>query len=573
MKRPKVPGDGGGTGKRPEVSGAAPEPGGAGLAPKAGGGTGKRPEGSEPAPESPQPGGAGLAPKPLGPASEPGGGTGKRPKGSEPAPKSGGGAGKRPKAPRPAPESPLPPPVELPGGVPPTPLREEADSRYRGRGVTMAFVDSGFFPHPDLTQPRDRILAYHDATGDEVPLYAPVESWHWHGTMTSVVAAGSGYLSAEVFRGIASEADVVLVKASSGGRVPWEAVAGGLRWLLENRERYRLRVVNVSLGVDDPEGEVLAAVTELIRQGVVVVAAAGNSLDLPESPGEIPEVITVGGYAQGSYGRDQHVTLYTSSFGLTPEGILKPELIAPAVRVASPILPGTPSQKRAEILVELRETPLEELPEAVRRLRQRLDLPLGLHRLPPQELRRRVLALCAEHKVVDRNYEHADGTSVAAPIVASVVAQMLEANPRLTPAQVKTLLVSTADRVARAPVERQGFGMLSARRALEVAQAGDLPLRVGFAPPRMLAGKLAFYLYEPEATSAHLAGDFNGWSTKKHPMTEVRPGLWRTTIHAPASGTYRYKFVVDGGRWVEDPANMRREPDGYGGMNAVVEVR
>lgn len=468
----------------------------------------------------------------------------------------------------------LPPPAQLPAGVPPTPLREEADPRFRGRGVTMAFVDSGFFPHPDLTQPRDRILAYHDATGDDVPLYAPVESWHWHGTMTTCVAAGSGYLSAEVFRGIASEADLVLVKASSGGSVPWKAVAAGLRWLCENRERYRLRVVNVSLGVADPKREIEAAVTDLLRNGVVVVAAAGNSLDLPESPGELPGVITVGGYAQGSYGRDQHVTLYTSSFGLTPEGVLKPELIAPAVRVASPILPGTPQQRRAELLVELREMPLERLPEAVHRLRHRMaDLPSDLHRYPPRELRRLVEALCAEHKVVDRNYEHADGTSVAAPIVSSVVAQMLEANPKLSPAQVKTLLVSTADRVARAPVERQGFGMLNARRALAVAQSEDLPVRVGFAPPRILAGKLAFYLYDPQVQSASLAGDFNGWSQTKHPMTEVREGLWRALIEAPASGTYRYKFVVDGHRWVEDPANMRREPDGYGGMNAVIEIR
>lgn len=467
----------------------------------------------------------------------------------------------------------LPPPAHLPGGVPPTPLREEADPRFRGRGVTIAFVDSGFFPHPDLTQPRDRILAYHDATGDDVPLYAPIESWHWHGTMTTCVAAGSGYLSAEVFRGIASEADLVLVKASSEGSVPWEAVAKALRWLCENRERYRLRIVNVSLGVEDPNREIEAAVGDLIRNGVIVVAAAGNSLDLPDTPGDLPDVITVGGYAQGSYGRDAHVTLYTSSYGLTPEGVLKPELIAPAVRVASPILPGTREQRRAEILVELRETPLDRLQEALKRLRPRLDLPYGLHHYPPREIKRMVDSLCAENKVVDRNYEHADGTSVAAPIVTSVVAQMLEANPLLNPAQVKTLLVSTADRVARAPVERQGFGMLNARRAVAVAQTGVLPARVGFAAPRIMAGKLAFYLYEPQAKSANLAGDFNGWSTTKTPMTEVREGLWRAAIEAPASGTYRYKFVVDGTRWVEDPANMRREHDGHGGMNAVIEVR
>lgn len=467
----------------------------------------------------------------------------------------------------------LPPPARLPGGVPPTPLREEADPRFRGRGVTLAFVDSGFFPHPDLVQPRDRIMAYFDAGGEDVPLYSPVEAWHWHGTMTACVAAGSGYLSAEVFRGIASEADLVLVKASAAGRIPSMAVATGLRWLLRERERLHLRIVNVSLGVEDREREVQAAVRDLVAAGVVVVAAAGNSPSAPECPGRVPEAITVGGYDQGSYGSEEYVDLYSSGFGLASGGVLKPELMAPAVRVASPLLPGTPQQRRAEILVHLRDLETARLPEEVLRLAPRLGLPRQLRDAPPEELRRLVNSLCMEHKVVDRNYEHADGTSVAAPIVSSVVAQMLEANPRLTPAQVRTLLVSAADRVTRAPVERQGFGMLNARRALALAEAGDLPQGAGFAPPRMVRGHLHFYLYDPEADSAAVAGDFNGWSSTRTPMRRVGPGLWRASLAAPASGVYRYKFVVDGWRWVEDPANMRREPDGYGGMNAVLQVR
>src|SRR5437773_5357420 len=40
-------------------------------------------------------------------------------------------------------------------GALPTPLRLHADPRYDGQGVTLALVDSGFYPHPDLTQPRN----------------------------------------------------------------------------------------------------------------------------------------------------------------------------------------------------------------------------------------------------------------------------------------------------------------------------------------------------------------------------------------------------------------------------------
>ena len=49
----------------------------------------------------------------------------------------------------------------------PTPLRMDADERFTGRGVTMAFLDSGFYAHPDLTEPRNRIVAYHSIFAEE----------------------------------------------------------------------------------------------------------------------------------------------------------------------------------------------------------------------------------------------------------------------------------------------------------------------------------------------------------------------------------------------------------------------
>src|SRR5262245_39669029 len=46
----------------------------------------------------------------------------------------------------------------------PTPVRLGASERLRGRGVTIAFLDAGFYAHPDLVTPEDRILAYVDVT-------------------------------------------------------------------------------------------------------------------------------------------------------------------------------------------------------------------------------------------------------------------------------------------------------------------------------------------------------------------------------------------------------------------------
>jgi hypothetical protein len=49
----------------------------------------------------------------------------------------------------------------------PTRVRLDADTVHTGRGVTIAFLDSGFYPHPDLTEPRNRIIAYKDLSDEE----------------------------------------------------------------------------------------------------------------------------------------------------------------------------------------------------------------------------------------------------------------------------------------------------------------------------------------------------------------------------------------------------------------------
>ena len=75
----------------------------------------------------------------------------------------------------------------------PTPVRLDADERFRGRDITIAFLDSGFYAHKDLTEPINRIVAYHsifpDTDDPEFLLKPDVASWH--GMMTSVVAGGN----------------------------------------------------------------------------------------------------------------------------------------------------------------------------------------------------------------------------------------------------------------------------------------------------------------------------------------------------------------------------------------------
>ncbi len=106
----------------------------------------------------------------------------------------------------------------------PTHVRLNADPYYTGKGVTLAFLDSGFYPHPDLLLPNKRIVAYKDLSNERpsLDLEQPAEPWQWHGTQTSVAAAGRGHLCDQVYRGFASEADLILVKASEKGGITEE---------------------------------------------------------------------------------------------------------------------------------------------------------------------------------------------------------------------------------------------------------------------------------------------------------------------------------------------------------------
>src|SRR5215467_16281123 len=125
----------------------------------------------------------------------------------------------------------------------PTPLRLNAPDEFRGRGVTIAFLDSGFYAHPDLTQPGNRILSYVNLVGESPSDLSKPDVSSWHGMMTSVVGAGNGYLSGGLYRGIASEADLVLIKVGSASRIRHEDITRGLRWVIENRARFNIRIV------------------------------------------------------------------------------------------------------------------------------------------------------------------------------------------------------------------------------------------------------------------------------------------------------------------------------------------
>ncbi|MFS8086772.1 MAG: S8 family serine peptidase, partial [Acidobacteriota bacterium] len=354
----------------------------------------------------------------------------------------------------------------------PTPLRMDADDRFTGRGVTMAFLDSGFFAHPDLKTPVDRILAYHSifaADGDVTSLDTN-DVASWHGMMTSVVAAGSGALSDGFYRGIASDSNVVLVKIGRTGRISEDQIRTGLEWVLAHREEYGIRVVNISAGGDFEESYLTNQLSQTVercaREGLVVVCAVGNAgmasghPVLP--PASAPSCIAVGGLDdQNSLDRARR-GMYRSSYGPTVDGLQKPEVIAPGIWVAAPILPRTPTAEEAELYTLLDTTPDDEL-RAVIEAHAGIDQDLDDAKTMPVPLLRQLITIkLREGNVINSHYKYVDGTSFAAPIVTSIIAQMFEANPQLTPGAVKSILLSTADRIVGAPALRQGYGVVNA---------------------------------------------------------------------------------------------------------------
>ena len=152
-------------------------------------------------------------------------------------------------------------------------------------------------------------------------------------------------------------------------------------------------------------------------------------------PASAPSVLTVGGLDDQNRLAFAGYDMYHSSYGPTVDGLQKPEVIAPGIWVAAPILPGTPDRGAGAAAVA-----------PGRRARRRAE---GHHPgAPGRGLRprrgrrassRRSSASSSAAKMKGNNvisgaYKHVDGTSFAAPIVASIAAQMIEANPALTPA-------------------------------------------------------------------------------------------------------------------------------------------
>ncbi len=527
---------------------------------------------------------------------------------------------------------------------------------FDGAGVTIGFLDSGYYPHPDLaaaplpaglaldrlTPRRWRALLEEAGTrfADYVDLAAGRSEqglhldglWDgqgvaWHGQMTTVLAAGSGRLSGGRYRGFAPGACLLPIRVGRGdGRIPESDILVGLEWLLAERrwERLGVRVLNISIGGDYPqtwhENPVCRAAERLAARGVLIVAAAGNR-PIPQllAPAQAPSVLTVGGVDDGNRPVDPRrvaLALYHHSHGVVggPHGLRrKPELLAPAAYLPGPVLPLSPIFREMQAIARLRET-LQNGADAstasgddlVAHWQRVLHTDAGDEEGVTgewmgdvwQAVRRRMNT----HKWVHACYQHVDGTSVAAAVVSGVAAQMLQANPSLSPGALRALLCETALPLPHLPAETQGAGLVQPTAAVAAAlrapggrlaglpHSGRLlgevelqkwadggrvalsaPPETGDATRRMLyVGLLA-----PAAARVSVTGSFNRWQPGLLPLEPAGGGWWHTLIPLPA-GTHAYRFwteMQDGShRWLPDPENPLRGESGYREAHSEVNV-
>jgi serine protease AprX len=240
---------------------------------------------------------------------------------------------------------------------------------------------------------------------------------------------------------IAPQANVVEVQAfNASGVGRYVDVIAGLDWIVANKQKYNIRVLNLSFGAppqsyywDDPLAQ---AVMAAWQAGIVVVAAAGNEGPAPMTinvPGNVPYIITVGALTDNytPYNLTDDRLASFSSTGPTYEGFVKPEMIAPGGHI-------TASMSSSSTLATI--DPNSMMP--------------------------------------GENLFTMSGSSMAAAVASGVAALMIQADPTLTPDTVKCRLLSSASPAVTSAgtlaysVFQQGAGLIDAVAAVNSSATG-----------------------------------------------------------------------------------------------------
>lgn len=284
---------------------------------------------------------------------------------------------------------------------------EEAHAAgIKGAGITAVVLDTGICLHPDY---RERILCFRDFVNGKKQCYDD----GLHGSHVSGILGGDGSCLQGKYCGIAPECQLIHLKVLDRfgqGRV--EDLLAAINWVIENQEKYQIRIMNISAGAtreDDEALKLIHAVERAWDAGVVVVVAAGNMGPEPMTitiPGNSRKVITVGASDEFRV-RPLKGNASYSGRGPTRECVCKPELTAPGTNIVS----------------------------------------------------------CSAAWQRGKYYQKKSGTSMAAPAVSGCVALLLSSEPELTNVEVKMRLKEAAADIGL-PFNRQGWGIPDLRKLL-----------------------------------------------------------------------------------------------------------
>ncbi|HEX5476201.1 MAG TPA: S8 family peptidase [Vicinamibacterales bacterium] len=315
---------------------------------------------------------------------------------------------------------------------------------YTGSGVVVAVLDSGIASHVALGA---HVIAHVDLVSDEPGVTGDPFG---HGTHVAGIAGGNGNYAGRVgspyIGGSAPSVSLVDVRVlGSDGAGLTSDVIGGIDWVIANRAKYRIRVINLSLGhpVTEPSASdpLDQAVERAVDAGIVVVAAAGNdgetSTGVPvlggiTSPGNSPYAITVGA-------TDTNGTVSTADDTLAPyssrgptrfDFAVKPDVVAPGTRIVS-----------------------------LEAYRSYLSAAYPSWHIAGSGT---------------NGYLRMSGTSMATAVVSGGIALMLNAHPGLTPSQVKVALQMSARFLPDAGLIGGGTGAVDFAEANKIAGQGLL---------------------------------------------------------------------------------------------------
>lgn len=277
-------------------------------------------------------------------------------------------------------------------------------SGLTGAGIGVAVIDSGVYAsHKDFSIGKTRVVA-----AQAFNVTTSVVDKYGHGTHVAGIIGGDGGQSAGLYTGVAPGVNLVSLKiADDKGQAMESNVVAAMGWVLQNKDRYNIRVVNLSVNTSTAmsykESPLDAACEILWFNGIVVVASAGNSGGsgsgtIQSAPANDPFIITVGATDEnGDSFRANDTLAPFSASGLTTDGYSKPDLVAPGKSIYST-----------------------------------LSGPCSWAVLYPDRVQ------------FGGSYFRLSGTSMAAPMVTGIVALLLEDEPNLTPDQVKYRLKATA---------------------------------------------------------------------------------------------------------------------------------